>query len=226
MARLPRRSIGRRGFLKDAAAGAAALVAAPALAGGAQTPPQASCVPQRRRRRRAWSPPKPAPPPPRVEVYTTDRPGGDFMVDVLKSLDFEYVAANPGSSFRGLHESIINYGGNTTPEFITCCHEESSVAMAHGYFKVEGKPMLVHGARHRRPAARVDGDLQRLLRPRAGLHRARQHRSTRRCGAAASSGRTACRTRRRWCATSSSGTTRRSRCRTSPSRRCAPTRSR
>jgi thiamine pyrophosphate-dependent acetolactate synthase large subunit-like protein len=69
------------------------------------------------------------------------------MVDVIKSLGFEYVCANPGSSFRGLHESIINYGGNTAPEFITCCHEESSIAMAHGYAKIEGRPALVmaHG---------------------------------------------------------------------------------
>jgi thiamine pyrophosphate-dependent acetolactate synthase large subunit-like protein len=69
------------------------------------------------------------------------------MVDVLKTLDLEYVASNPGSSFRGVHESIINYGGNTAPEFLTCCHEESSVGMAHGYFKAEGKPMAVlcHG---------------------------------------------------------------------------------
>ena len=69
------------------------------------------------------------------------------MVDVLKSLDFEYIAANPGSTFRGLHESLINYGGNKKPELLTCCHEESSVAMAHGYAKIEGKPMLVmaHG---------------------------------------------------------------------------------
>ena len=46
-----------------------------------------------------------------------------------------------------MHESIINYGGNKNPEFITCCHEESSVAMAHGYAKIEGKPLLVfaHG---------------------------------------------------------------------------------
>ena len=82
-----------------------------------------------------------------VEVLTTERPGGDFMVDVLKTLDFEYVAANPGSSFRGIHECLVNYGGNRAPEFITCCHEESSVAMAHGYFKAEGKPMavMVHG---------------------------------------------------------------------------------
>ena len=78
-----------------------------------------------------------------VEVLTTDRPGSDFMVDVIKSLGFEYLAANPGSSFRGLHESLINYGGNKAPEFLTCCHEESSVALAHGYAEVEGKPMLV-----------------------------------------------------------------------------------
>jgi thiamine pyrophosphate-dependent acetolactate synthase large subunit-like protein len=69
------------------------------------------------------------------------------MVEVIKSLGFEFVAANPGSSFRGLHESIINYGGNRMPELLTCCHEESSVAMAHGYAKIEGKPMMVmaHG---------------------------------------------------------------------------------
>jgi acetolactate synthase-1/2/3 large subunit len=144
MARPSRRSVGRRGFLKDAAAGAAALVAAPALV-GAQ--PQAPLRPS--------APPPSAglvaaetnPPPARIDVYTTDRPGSDFMADVLKSLGFEYVAANPGSSFRGLHESLINYGGNKNPELLTCCHEESSVAMAHGYAKIEGKPMLVmaHG---------------------------------------------------------------------------------
>ncbi|HSR05980.1 MAG TPA: thiamine pyrophosphate-dependent enzyme, partial [Bryobacteraceae bacterium] len=86
-------------------------------------------------------------PAPRVDVYTTDRPGADFMVDVIKSLNFDYVCANPGSSFRGLHESLVNYGGNKAPEFLTCCHEESSVEMAHGYFKIEGKPLMVlaHG---------------------------------------------------------------------------------
>ena len=78
-----------------------------------------------------------------IEVRTTDRPGADFMVDVIKSLDLEYIASNPGSSFRGLQESLINYGGNKSPEFLTCCHEESSVAMAHGYAKIEGKPMGV-----------------------------------------------------------------------------------
>src|SRR5438093_11336431 len=65
------------------------------------------------------------------------------MGDVIKSLGIEYIAANPGSSFRSLHESIINYGGNKNPELLTCCHEESSVALADGYAKVEGKPMAV-----------------------------------------------------------------------------------
>jgi acetolactate synthase I/II/III large subunit len=74
-------------------------------------------------------------------------PNSDFMVDVIKSLDIEYLPCNPASSFRALHESLINYGGNKKPEFLTCTHEESSVAMAHGYFKIAGKPLLVlcHG---------------------------------------------------------------------------------
>ncbi len=69
------------------------------------------------------------------------------MVDVLKSLDFEYICSNPGSSFRGLHESFINHGGNRSPEWITCLHEEHSVAIADGYAQIEGKPLLVmaHG---------------------------------------------------------------------------------
>jgi thiamine pyrophosphate-dependent acetolactate synthase large subunit-like protein len=80
-------------------------------------------------------------------VTSNQRPGADFMVDVFKTLGFEYCAANPGSSFRGLQESLITYGGNKSPEWLTCCHEESSAAMAHGYFKVEGKPMMImaHG---------------------------------------------------------------------------------
>ena len=65
----------------------------------------------------------------------------------MKSLGFDYIAANPASSFRGLQESFINYGGNKSPEWLTCCHEESSVAIAKGYFDVEGKPMaaMSHG---------------------------------------------------------------------------------
>lgn len=73
--------------------------------------------------------------------------GSDFMVDVLKTLDLEYITLNPASSFRSLHESVVNYGGNAKPELITCLHEEIATAMAHGYAKVEGKPIgvMAHG---------------------------------------------------------------------------------
>src|SRR5258708_6681375 len=74
---------------------------------------------------------------------TEGRAGSDFMVDVIKSLDIDYVPSNPASSFRGLHESLLTYGGNKKPEFITCMHEESSVGIAHGYFKITGKPLIV-----------------------------------------------------------------------------------
>ena len=137
-------SVGRRGFLKGAAAGAAALVAKPEAVKAQQAQTQRPAAPLPSARQVAF---ETSPPPPRTDVYTTDRPGSDFMVDVLKSLDFDYIFANPGSSFRGLQESFINYGGNKAPEWITCMHEESSIAMAHGYFKIEGKPILcmAHG---------------------------------------------------------------------------------
>ena len=74
--------------------------------------------------------------------------GSDFMVDVIKTLDIEYLPSNAASSFRGIHESLINYGQNKKPEFLTVNHEEIGVAMAHGYFKVTGKPLmtLAHGS--------------------------------------------------------------------------------
>ena len=77
-----------------------------------------------------------------------ERPGSDFMIDVIKTLDLEYMATNPGSSFRSLHESLVNYGGNRKPELLTCMHEEAAVAMAHGYSKAAGKPMgaMIHGS--------------------------------------------------------------------------------
>ena len=73
--------------------------------------------------------------------------GSDFMVDVIKTLDIKYLPSNCASSFRGIHESLINYGNNKMPEFLTCTHEESGVGMGHGYFKVTGKPLmtLCHG---------------------------------------------------------------------------------
>jgi acetolactate synthase I/II/III large subunit len=129
----------RRGFLKGAAAGAAALVAKTPAAKAQSVPTRGSApVPSATAVAAETSTPPRA-----VEVLTADRPGADFMVDVLKHLGFEYIAANPGSSFRGLHESILNYGGNKSPELLTCCHEEQSVAMADGYAKIEGRPMAV-----------------------------------------------------------------------------------
>jgi acetolactate synthase I/II/III large subunit len=84
---------------------------------------------------------------PKELAKATGPDGSDFMVDVIKTLNIDYVCSNPASSFRALHESLIDYGGNKKPEFITCTHEESSVAMCHGYFKATGKPlmMLCHG---------------------------------------------------------------------------------
>jgi len=71
------------------------------------------------------------------------------MVQTLKELGIEFVAANPGSSFEGLQESLVNYGDppNAMPELITALHEETAVDMADGYAKAEGRPMcaLLHG---------------------------------------------------------------------------------
>jgi len=120
-------SVDRRQFLQIAASGAAALA-------GSSTTMAAQQAGR---------------PAPEIPVNDTGalapiRAGSDFMLDVIKSLGFEYVAANPGSSYRSLHESTINYGMNRNPELLTCLHEEAAVAMAHGYFKIEGKPMLVY----------------------------------------------------------------------------------
>jgi acetolactate synthase-1/2/3 large subunit len=146
MPKLKKISVGRRGFLKGAAAGAAALVAKPPVAmaqeqdagrnASAPTPSGAELARETGAR------------PARANTARViERPGSDFMVDVLKTLNIEYLGANPGSTFESLHESLINYGDNKMPGFLTCCHEESAVAMAHGYYKIEGKPMmaLLHG---------------------------------------------------------------------------------
>jgi thiamine pyrophosphate-dependent acetolactate synthase large subunit-like protein len=68
--------------------------------------------------------------------------GSDVVVDLMKAFDIEYAAFNPGATFRGIHDSIVNYGGNYKPEVIFCNHEEISVAVAHGYAKAKGKPMV------------------------------------------------------------------------------------
>ena len=75
---------------------------------------------------------------------TTARPtyGSDVMVDAIKAQGFEYISLNPGSSYRGLHDSLVNYGGNS-PEMIECPHEKVAVGIAHGYAKASGRPMAV-----------------------------------------------------------------------------------
>ena len=69
--------------------------------------------------------------------------GSDRIAALLRSLDFEYIALTPGASFRGLHDSLVNYLGNTQPEMLLCVHEEHAVSIAHGYARVTGKPMAV-----------------------------------------------------------------------------------
>jgi len=155
----------RRGFLKGAATGAAAL-AAPLTGAQAQrsrnaathsipTPNERNTQAPSERSTQVPSEPTLAretgtvQPPPVAGVRSATAPGSDRMVDVLRALDIEYVSSNPGSSFEGLQESIINYGNppNRRPEFITALHEMSAVDMASGYGKAEGRPMaaLLHG---------------------------------------------------------------------------------
>jgi acetolactate synthase-1/2/3 large subunit len=134
--RNPADAIGRRSFLQGAAAASAALAAAAPAAAQAPVPPAVGKA-------------APAPDmvaetmPPPADPIQQSSSGADFMLEVLKALDFAYVTETPASTFRGLHEAIINYGMNKQPEMISCTHEEIAVAMAHGYAKIEGRPLLV-----------------------------------------------------------------------------------
>src|SRR5215468_4277570 len=130
---MSKQGMDRRSFLKGAAVSAAAVIGTQIAATNAA----AQSAPTDGETKEAAHP----------KDKIISRPGSDFMVDVIKATSIEYIASNPGSSFRSLHESIVNYGGNKKPEFLTCMHEESSVAMAHGYAKAAGKPMgiLAHG---------------------------------------------------------------------------------
>ena len=67
--------------------------------------------------------------------------GSDVVAETLRALQIPYIALNPGASYRGLHDSIVNYLGNQTPQMLLCLHEEIAVAIAHGYAKVTGKAM-------------------------------------------------------------------------------------
>src|SRR5437762_1063861 len=144
----PGPQVDRRKFLSGvAAAGAATAAAAMSTpVARAAEPAPAPRVPSALRPTLQVAAAEPATP-----RETTNRiggkPGSDFMVDVVKTLGIKYLPANCASSYRGIHESLINYGGNKMPEFLTCMHEESAVGMAHGYFKIAGKPLmtLCHG---------------------------------------------------------------------------------
>ena len=67
--------------------------------------------------------------------------GSDVVAETLHALEIPYISLTPGASYRGLHDSIVNYLGNTAPQMLLCVHEESAVAIAHGYAKVTGKAM-------------------------------------------------------------------------------------
>jgi thiamine pyrophosphate-dependent acetolactate synthase large subunit-like protein len=139
-------AVDRRRFLKGAAAGAAgaasSIVASTATAQQAAPARAGVTRPTEADARADFVPPEP-----RAGAQFVRHPGSDYMVDVLKALDFDYVAVNPGSAFEGIHESLINHGGNSKPEILTVLHEEAGAAIAHGYAKAAGKPMmtLMHG---------------------------------------------------------------------------------
>jgi acetolactate synthase I/II/III large subunit len=144
------KAVGRRDFFKGAALGAAGLVVnAPSATARSTSPPvrPGAVVPSNAQVQAEFGSGAAQAPTVQGGADTVARPASDFMVDVLKKLDLEYAAINPGSAFAGLHESLLNYGNNTKPELLTCLHEESAMAMAHGYAKAAGKPMLVvvHG---------------------------------------------------------------------------------
>src|SRR3954464_6376535 len=83
----------------------------------------------------------PAAVPPAKEIW-----GSDSIAAMLRALDLPYIALNPGASFRGLHDSLVNYLGNERPQMLLCVHEEVAVSVAHGYAKATGRMMgaVVH----------------------------------------------------------------------------------
>ncbi|HYM74216.1 MAG TPA: thiamine pyrophosphate-binding protein, partial [Stellaceae bacterium] len=83
---------------------------------------------------------------PALANETGDYWGSDVMALMLREVGLPYVALNPGASYRGLHDSLVNLLGNQAPQMLLCLHEEHAVAIAHGYAKVMGKPMgaIVH----------------------------------------------------------------------------------
>ena len=78
---------------------------------------------------------------PRQDGFAPTEYGSDVIVDAIRALGIEYISMNPGATFRGIHDSVVNHVGNAGPEFILCNHEEIAVAIAQGYGRAAGKPM-------------------------------------------------------------------------------------
>jgi acetolactate synthase I/II/III large subunit len=145
----PQNTLARRQFLNSVVASGAVGVMSASTVGVAQAADKAPAEPKK---------PSALPPsghgiqnesgmPHEMGGRVHGKAGSDFMVDVIKTLGIKYIPSNCASSFRAIHESLIDYGQNVMPEYISCMHEESGVAMAHGYFKASGKPLmsLCHG---------------------------------------------------------------------------------
>ena len=224
-----KRSVDRRDFLKHAAVtGAAAMI--PGSMAGAQVPspaqPASAAQGQRPAQGSAPTAPREVDPSGDVEVLTTDRPGGDFMVDVIKSLELRVRRRQPGLELP--RPARIDHQLRRQPGAGVHHVLPRRVVGRDGARLLQGRRQADGRARATAPSACSTRRWRSTTRTATACPSTSSPatRSMRRSGGPASSGRTACRTRRRWSATSSSGTTCRSRCRTSPNRPCAPTRSR
>ena len=145
MAKKDSRGVDRRAFLAGiGAAGAATAAAAAATPTPVEAQP-ATLPPVSQSHATAIAAMEEAPPAAgnaTVDAWHVASPGSDYMVDVMLGLGYKYVAAMPGTTFRGLQESVINYAIGKM-EWLSCVHEEISGSMAHGYAKASGKPMAI-----------------------------------------------------------------------------------
>lgn len=133
--------VGRRSLLKNVVMGGAAMATATAVPETSRAQTAKPVSPDAPRVPAAVSLASESTPRPSGRTYSSC--GGDYMVDVMRAYGIEYMAATPGNTFMGLHEAVVNHGMLANPklDWITTLHEETSVAMAHGYAKIEGKPM-------------------------------------------------------------------------------------
>jgi len=67
--------------------------------------------------------------------------GSDAVAECIRALGVPFLALNPGASYRGLHDSLVNHLGNAAPQMLLCLHEEHAVAIAHGYYRAGGRMM-------------------------------------------------------------------------------------